>query len=74
MGKLLAVGARITEDNNGAEETEVGTIALVLTDLLRHGIARDTDRSAERDESTARWRFKSLPFIFDPALAVSSGV
>jgi len=72
LGKLLAVGVRITEDNKDAEETEVGTIALVLKDLLRHGIARDPRRAAEIDESTARRHFKTLPFIFDPTLAVLS--
>ncbi|MFT7136123.1 MAG: cytochrome P450 [Akkermansiaceae bacterium] len=70
LGKLLAVGVRITDDNKDAEETEVGTIALVLKDLLRHGIARDPSRAAEIDESTARRHFKTLPFVFDPALAV----
>jgi len=70
LGKLLAVGVKITDDNKDQEETEVGTIALVLKDLLRHGIARDPDKAAEIDESTARRHFKSLPFIFDPALAV----
>jgi cytochrome P450 len=70
LGKLLAVGVRITDDNKDAEETEVGTIALVLKDLLRHGIARDSSRAAEIDESTARRHFKTLPFVFDPALAV----
>ena len=72
LGKLLAVGVRITEDNKDAEETEVGTIALVLKDLLRHGVARDPSRTAEIDESTARRHFKTLPFIFDRTLAVSS--
>ena len=72
LGKLLAVGVRITEDNKDAEETEVGTIALVLKELLRHGIARDPSKLAEIDESTARRHFKALPFIFDPVLSVST--
>ena len=72
LGKLLAVGVRLTDDNKDAEETEVGTIALVLKELLRHGIARNPHRVPEIDESTARRHFKSLPFVFDHALAVSS--
>ena len=72
LGKLLAVGVRLTDDNKDAEETEVGTIALVLKELLRHGIARNPHRVPEIDESTARRHFKSLPFVFDHALAVQS--
>lgn len=70
LGKLLAVGVKITEENKDAEETEVGTIALVMRELLRHGIARDPDRAAEIDESTARRHFRTLPFVLDPARAV----
>lgn len=70
LGKLLAVGIRVTDDNKDEEETEVGTIALVLRELLRHGIARDPERAAEIDESTARRHFKTLPFVFDPNLAI----
>lgn len=73
LGKLLAVGVKITEDNKDNEETEVGTIALVAIELLRLGIARDPDRAAEIDESTDRRHFASLPFVFDPALAVGAG-
>lgn len=71
LGKLLAVGVRITEDNKDAEETEVGTIALVMRELLRHGIARDPARAPAIDESTARRHFKTLPFVFDQSLAVT---
>lgn len=70
LGKLLAVGVKITDDNKDAEETEVGTIALVTRELLRLGIARDPDRKAEIDESTDRRHFKTLPFILDPSVAV----
>ncbi len=70
LGKLLAVGVKMTEENKDAEETEVGTIALVMRELLRHGIARDPERRSEIDESTARRHFKTLPFVLDPALAV----
>jgi hypothetical protein len=38
--------------------------------LLRLGIARDPECEAEIDESTDRRHFKTLPFIFDSALAV----
>ncbi len=70
LGKLLAVGVKMTEENKDAEETEVGTIALVTRELLRRGIARDPDGAVEIDESTDRRHFATLPFIFDPALAV----
>ena len=70
LGKLLAVGIKVTEDNKDAEETEVGTIALVMRELLRHGIARDPAGAPEIDESTARRHFRTLPFVFDPALAL----
>lgn len=72
LGKLLAVGVKLTEDNKDAEETEVGTIALVMRELLRHGIARDPDRAPEIDESTTRRHFATLPFILDPDLAVTA--
>jgi len=72
LGKLLAVGVKMTEDNKDAEETEVGTIALVARELLRLGIARDPNNSAEIDESTDRRHFASLPFVFDPALAINT--
>jgi cytochrome P450 len=70
LGKLLAVGVKITDDNRDAKETEVGTMALVARELLRLGIARDPECEAEIDESTDRRHFKTLPFIFDSALAV----
>ena len=69
LGKLLAVGVKISEDNKDAEETEFGTIAMVLRALLQEGIARDPARPVEIDESTTRRHFKTLPFILDPALA-----
>ena len=72
LGKLLAVGVKITEDNKDAEETEVGTIALVMRALLRHGIARDPKHAPEIDESTARRHFRTLPFVFDPSLALAA--
>ncbi|RVT81768.1 cytochrome P450 [Rhodobacteraceae bacterium CCMM004] len=71
LGKLLAVGVKLTDDNKDAEETEVGTMALVMRALLRHGIARDPERRAQIDESTARRHFATLPFVLDPALAVA---
>ncbi|MCR9137372.1 MAG: cytochrome P450 [Alphaproteobacteria bacterium] len=70
LGKLLAVGVKVTEENKDAEETEVGTIALVMRELLRHGIARDPAHPSEIDESTARRHFKTLPFVFDSQLAI----
>jgi len=69
LGKLLAVGVKITEDNKDAEETEFGTIAMVLRALLQEGIARDPARPVEIDESTTRRHFRTLPFVIDPALA-----
>lgn len=72
LGKLLAVGVRITDDNKDAEETEVGTMALVTRELLRLGIARDPNREAVIDESTDRRHFATLPFIFDPKLAINT--
>ena len=74
LGKLLAVGARITEDNKDAEETEVGTIALVMQELLRHGVARDPERAPKIDESTSRRHFSTLPFVLrDDLAAMASG-
>ena len=70
LGKLLAVGVTVTEDNADAEETETGTIALVLRELLRHGIARDPDRAPQIDDSTTRRHFAALPFVLDAGLAV----
>lgn len=63
LGKLLAVGIRITEDNKDAEETEFGTIAMVLRALLEHGITRDPNRAAVIDESTTRRHFQTFPFL-----------
>lgn len=65
LGKMLAVGVKVTEDNKDAEETEFGTIALVLRELLVCGIKRDPDRPVEVDESTTRRHFKSLPFLLN---------
>lgn len=72
LGRLLAVGVKITDDNKDAEETEVGTMALVIRELLRRGIARDPSRKAEIDESTDRRHFSTLSFIFDPKLAINT--
>ena len=70
LGKLLAVGITVTEENAKAEETEVGTIALVLKELLRRGIARDPARAPEIDDSTTRRHFAALPFVLSPELAI----
>ena len=72
IGQTLAVGTKISENNKDAEETEVGTIALVMRELLRHGIARNPEKKAIIDESTTRRHFSTLPFIFDSDLAVST--
>jgi benzoate 4-monooxygenase len=72
LGKMLAVGVQITEANKDAEETEFGTIHMVMAELLKHGIARDPDRESRIDESTTRRHFHTLPFILDPQLATDS--
>ena len=72
LGKMLAVGVQITDANKDEDETEFGTIFLVLRALLEHGIDRDPDRAIEIDESTTRRHFRTLPFILNPALAVQS--
>ncbi len=73
LGKMLAVGVQITDRNKDEEETEFGTIHMVLHALLKHGIDRDPDRPIEIDESTTRRHFITLPFILNPALAQGSG-
>ena len=70
IGQTLAVGVKISENNKDAEETEVGTIALVMRELLKHGIARDPNKRPVIDESTTRRHFSTLPFIFDDELRV----
>ncbi len=69
LGKMLAVGVQITEGNKDADETEFGTIHMVLEALLKHGIDRDPDRPIEIDESTTRRHFITLPFRLNPELA-----
>lgn len=68
LGKMLAVGVHITDDNKDAEETEFGTIAMVLKELLKNGIDRDPGHPAEIDESTTRRHFRTLPFLLRPEL------
>lgn len=73
LGKMLAVGVQITDRNKDEEETEFGTIHMVLHALLKHGIDRDPNRPIEIDESTTRRHFITLPFILNPELARGSG-
>ena len=73
LGKMLAVGVQITDKNKDEEETEFGTIHMVLRALLQHGIDRDADRPTEIDESTTRRHFITLPFILNPQLASVAG-
>jgi benzoate 4-monooxygenase len=70
LGKMLAVGVQITDANQDAEETEFGTIHMVMKALLEHGIDRDPDRESEIDESTTRRHFITLPFVLNKDLAV----
>lgn len=72
LGKMLAVGVQITDANKSDEETEFGTIFMVLKALLEHGIDRDPERSVEIDESTTRRHFRTLPFRLNPDLAVGA--
>jgi len=72
LGKMLAVGVQITDANKSEEETEFGTIFMVVKALLKHGIDRDPDRPIEIDESTTRRHFRTLPFMLNPALAIQS--
>ena len=60
---MLAVGVQITDRNKDEEETEFGTIHMVLRALLQHGIDRDGERPIEIDESTTRRHFITLPFV-----------
>lgn len=69
LGKMLAVGVQITDRNKDEEETEFGTIHMVLRALLQHGIDRDAERPIEIDESTTRRHFITLPFVLNPDLA-----
>ncbi len=69
LGKMLAVGVQITEGNKDAEETEFGTIHMVMEALLRRGIDRDPNRPIKIDESTTRRHFITLPFRLNPELA-----
>ena len=71
LGRMLAAGVPAPGEaapEPGAE-TEWGTLHMVLTALLAHGIARNPARPAEIDESTTRKHFRTFPFVFDPALA-----
>ena len=72
LGKMLAVGVQITDANKSDEETEFGTIFMVLKALLEHGIDRDPERCVEIDESTTRRHFRTLPFRLNPDLAVGA--
>ena len=73
LGRILAAGVPASGDGTQAQsgETEWGTIHMVCHALLALGIARDPARPSEIDESTTRKHFKSFPFVFDPALAVT---
>ncbi|MBF9033535.1 cytochrome P450 [Rhodobacterales bacterium HKCCE2091] len=73
LGRMLAAGVPAAKDGSQAQsgETEWGTIHMVARELLALGMARDPDRPAEIDESTTRKHFRTFPFVFDPALAVT---
>jgi cytochrome P450 len=72
LGKMLAVGVQVTDANKADEETEFGTIFLVLKALLEQGLARDPERGIEIDESTTRRHFKTLPFKLNPDWALTA--
>ena len=71
-GRILAGGLKITPDNINSDETEFGTIHLVVQALLRAGIDLDPDNPAVIDETTTRRHLHALPFVLRPDLAVGA--
>ena len=65
VGRILAAGMPITPGIAQEEESEHGTLHLVVHALLSHGIDFDPDRPPVIDESTTRKHFHSFPFILE---------
>lgn len=63
LGRLLAAGLEITEANIHSEETEYGTIYMIIHELLKHGIEKDPALPPTIDESTTRRHFHTLNFV-----------
>lgn len=63
LGRMIAAGLEITDANVNAEETEFGTLYLIIHELLAQGIELDPDNPPSIDESTTRRHFHKLPFL-----------
>jgi len=63
LGRVLAAGLEINAANLNSEETEFGTLYLILRELLLHGIEKDPEHPPVIDESTTRRHFSTLPFV-----------
>lgn len=63
LGRMLAAGLEITDANVHSEESEFGTLYMIIRELLVHGIEKDPHRAPTIDESTTRRHFHTLPFV-----------
>lgn len=63
LGRMLAAGLEITEANLDSEETEFGTLYMIIRELLVHGIEMDSEQRPTIDETTTRRHFHTLPFV-----------
>ncbi|MGO4388695.1 cytochrome P450 [Microvirga sp. 2YAF29] len=62
VGRILAAGMPITAEGSGEEETEFGTLYLVIHALLREGVDFHPADAPTIDESTTRKHFHTFPF------------
>ena len=63
VGRILAAGMPITDESSNEEETEFGTLYMVIHALLREGIDFHPTEKPTIDESTTRKHFHTFPFI-----------
>lgn len=65
VGRILAAGMPITGDGPVEDETEYGTLYLVIHALLSEGIDFHPTQAPTIDESTTRKHFHTFPFILN---------
>ena len=63
VGRILSAGMPISADGPNEEETEYGTLYMVVHALLSEGIDFHPDQPPTIDESTTRKHFHTFPFV-----------
>ena len=65
VGRILSAGMPISADSPTTEETEYGTLYMVVHALLSEGIDFDPNEAPTIDESTTRKHFHTFPFVLN---------